>query len=114
MAYLIGLLRSNDPQTHQFLLEECLGLKDQRPLHGDSSTWSTAIGALGRIADQSDAPILVEIARGRRQGTQLEKLFTNPTQRNYLRQEAITALANLGGLDLLDAHTREELASDPA
>lgn len=112
LAYLIGLLRLSDPQTRHFLLEGCLGIKDDTPLH-NWSAWSTAIGALGRISDLSDAPTLVEIASGYRHGVDMRTLFDNDRQRNHIRSEALTALSTLGGPELLDEQIRQRLANDP-
>ncbi|UCC62387.1 MAG: hypothetical protein JSV36_16670, partial [Anaerolineae bacterium] len=116
LAYLIGLLRLRKARAHDFLVEDCLGLDGDRPLP-DWSTWSTAIVALGRIADQSDQGLLAEIAAGRRREVDLGQLFPDETHRTYVRRAAIDALANTGELDTLAAQDRERLATvapDPA
>ena len=113
LAYLIGQLRMNGAQAHDFLVGECMAVKDGRPVH-DWSTWGTAIGALGRSADEADAAILVELAGGSVNGVALQDLFPDLKQRTFLLHEAIAALANFAELDMLDPRVRNQLASNPA
>jgi hypothetical protein len=111
LAYLIGLLRLRDGRAHNFLVRRCLGL-DGREEPKDWSIWATAITALGRLAAAPEAELLAHIAAGRVGTTELEALFPHSAQRNYIRREALAALANQGNLDLWSAEDRSRLAGD--
>jgi hypothetical protein len=113
LAYLIGLLRLRDEKAHDFLLQKCLGLKGEAGSK-DWSTWATAITALGRVAVESDMKLLAEIAAGRAKGRKLQEFFPQEAQRNWVRREAINALANQGDLEVLSPEDRDRLAKEPA
>jgi hypothetical protein len=116
LAYLVGLLRLRDERAHNFLIQECLGLEGGKGTK-DWSTWATAIVALGRIGDESDKELLAGIAAGRSKGPDLQRFFTQEAhqeaERNYVRREAINALANQGDLDVLSPEDRDNLAKEP-
>lgn len=113
LAYLIGLLRLRDARAHNFLVQNCLGLEGEQGSK-DWSTWATAIVALGRIAVEADNKLLTEIAAGRAKGMDLDLLFSQEAQRNYVRREAINALASQGDLEVLSTEERDSLAKEPA
>jgi hypothetical protein len=113
LAYLIGLLRLRDERAHNFLVRECLGLEGKEGSK-DWSTWATAITALGRIAAESDKKLLAEIAAGRAKGKELQEFFPQEAQRNWVRRQAINALANQGDLEVLCPEDRDRLAKEPA
>lgn len=113
LAYLIGLLRLVDTRARDYLVKQCLGI-DGGQGSKDWSTWATAIVALGRIAADSDKKLLAEIASGKAGGVDLKTLFPLDTQRNYVRREAVSALANQGDLDVLTPESRASLAEEPA
>jgi hypothetical protein len=70
--------------------------------------------ALGRVAAESDKKLLAEIASGMAGGVVLEQLFPENAERDYVRREAVNALANQGDLDVLTAGGRASLAGEPA
>jgi hypothetical protein len=45
---------------------------------------------------------------------ELKGFFPQETQRNYVRREAINALANQGDLEVLSREARDSLAKEPA
>ena len=113
LAYLIGLLRLRDEKARNFLLRDCMGLEGEEGPR-EWKIWATAITALGRIASGSDAKLLAEIAAGRAEGRELDEFFPEETERNYVRREAINALANQGDLEVLCPEDRDRLAKEPA
>ncbi|MBN2391317.1 MAG: hypothetical protein JXR84_11355 [Anaerolineae bacterium] len=113
LAYLIGLLRLRDKSAHDFLLQDCLGF-DGKEGSKDWSTWATAITALGRVAVESDMKLLAELAAGRAKGKDLQAVFLQEVQRNYIRREALNALANYGDLVVLCPEDRDCIAKEPA
>jgi hypothetical protein len=70
--------------------------------------------ALGKIADIQNQPLLAEIAKGKYQGMELRQLFADEKERNYIRCEAINALAEIGTLESFDREMRKNLTSDPS
>ena len=102
-----------DRNARDFLVKQCLGLEGGQGSH-DWSTWATAIVALGRIAADSDKKLLAEIASGTAGGVELKQFFPEDTERNYVRREAVNALANQGDLDVLTAGSQASLAGEPA
>ncbi len=113
LAYLIGLLRLRDERAHSFLVQGCLGLDGQEG-PPDWRTWATAITALGRVAAPPDVELLAQVAAGRLGETDLETLFPEAAQRNFVRREALTALASQGNLALWSSDERCRLAAEPA
>jgi hypothetical protein len=113
LAYLIGLLRLREKSAHDFLLQECLGLEGEEGSK-DWSTWATTITALGRLAVESDMKLLAEIAAGRAKDKALPEIFSQEVHCNYIRREAINALANQGNLEVLRPEDRDSIAREPA
>jgi hypothetical protein len=113
LAYLIGLLRLADRRARNFLVRQCLGL-DGGETAADWSLWATAIVALGRIAADAEKHLLAEIASGRVAGVDLQQRFPKDVERNYVRREAINALANQSDLDILTPEGRASITSEPA
>jgi hypothetical protein len=111
LAYLIGLLRLRDERGRNFLVQECLGLEGEEGSK-NWDTWITAIVALGRIGAETDKKLLAEVAAGRLKGIDPKQL--SPAQRDYVRREAINALANQGDLDVLSPEDRDKLAKKRA
>ena len=114
LAYLIGLLRLRSKRARHFLLRDCLGF-DGGQGSRDWSVLATAVRALGRVAGEADTRFLAEIAAGRAAGGQaLDTILTDSVERNYVRREAVNALANQGDLEVLSPEDGRRVAQDPA
>jgi hypothetical protein len=96
LAYLIGLIRAQEPAAHDFLVDHCLSIKDTR-------LWLTAMEALGRLANLEDRQLLVGIAAGNICGQSLDKYFPDAGDRYHIRRKAIEILAEIGDADTAKA-----------
>jgi HEAT repeat protein len=90
LAYLIGLIRAQEPAAHAFLVDHCLRSSDDLPL------WLTAIEALGNLANLDDRQLLTEIAKGTFDGRSLAIFFPDSHHRYHIRRKAIGVLAEIG------------------
>ena len=104
MAYLIGLLRWQEDEAYEFLVNRCLkGTDDIKPA-------AVAIFALGRLANEEYRDLLIAIAAG-----EFEKVLPNLPTDNlkdlaYLQRTAVTALSAVGDLSTV-ATLRERCKS---
>lgn len=107
LAYLIGLLRWQDPTARQFLLVRCM-LETK-----DAALAAVAIDALARLADRRDKPLLERIAMGC-PGAEVMPCFKflSPADQVYLQRKATDALAVVGDAESI-ALLREN-RGDPA
>jgi len=97
LAYLIGLIRAQEPAAHAFLVNHCLkSAKDLR-------LWLTAMEALGRLANLEDRQLLVDIATGNIEGQSLAGFFLDSDDRYHVRRKAIEILAEIGDADTAKA-----------
>ncbi len=116
MAYLIGLIRSQDAADSEFIKDYCLGKSNNFLL------WLTAIQAMGRLGSRDDRQLLEAIAtENKLEGHQhpfLEELplaqrFPKTERRNHIRERAIAMLAEIGDRDsvavLLEAGVDSDL-----
>jgi hypothetical protein len=90
LAYLIGLIRSQEPEAQTFLVEHCL-----RQVH-DTRVWITTIAAIGRLANRDSRQLLQSIARDAFFDQRLEKYIANKRDRIHVRRKALEVLADLG------------------
>ena len=91
LAYLIGLLRWQDPAARQFLRVRCL-LEAE-----DAALAAVAIDALARLADRRDKPVLERIAMGCPDADIMPCfIHLNAEDQVYLQRKATDALANVG------------------
>lgn len=97
LAYLIGLIRAQEPAAHDFLVDHCLSIKDMR-------LWLTALEALGKLANLEDRQLLVDIAAGNICGQSLAEKFPDSGDRDHIRRKAIEVLGEIG-----DANTAKAL-----
>jgi hypothetical protein len=117
LAYLIGLIRSQEAADGEFLKDYCLGETNSLRL------WLTAIKALGRLANRDDRQLVVAIATDNKlEGYQhifLEKMplaqrFPKRKQQIHIRRRAIAVLADIGDQNsvaaLLEAGVDNELS----
>lgn len=107
LAYLIGLLRWQDPAAHQFLLVRCMQEAE------DATLAAVAIDALARLADRRDKPVLERIAMGC-PDAEIMPCFKHlsPADQLYLQRKATDALAAVGDAESI-ALLREN-RGDPA
>ena len=107
LAYLIGLLRWQDPVARQFLLVRCM-LEA-----GDAALAAVAIDALARLADRRDKPVLERIAMGCPDSEFMPCFkYLSPADQVYLQRKATDALAVVGDAESI-ALLREN-RGDPA
>jgi hypothetical protein len=104
MAYLIGLLRWQEPEAYEFLEKRCLKGTE------DIKLAAVAIFALGRLASEQDRDLLIKIAAG-----EFEQVLPNLPTDNlkdlaYLQRTAVTALSGVGDLSTV-ATLRESCKS---
>lgn len=91
LAYLIGLLRWQDPAARQFLRVRCL-LEAE-----DAALAAVAIDALARLADRRDKPVLERIAMGCPDADILPCfIHLSAEDQVYLQRKATDALASVG------------------
>jgi HEAT repeat protein len=90
LAYLIGLIRSQEPEAQTFLVEHCL-----KQVH-DTRVWITAIAAIGRLANRDSRQLLQSIAMDAFFDQRLEEYIANKNDRLHVRRKALEVLADLG------------------
>lgn len=107
LAYLIGLLRWQDPAARQFLLVR--GMLEAE----DATLAAVSIDALARLADRRDKPVLERIAMGC-PGKEIMPCFKHlsPEDQVYLQRKATDALAVVG--DAESVALLRENRGDPA
>jgi hypothetical protein len=107
LAYLIGLLRWQDPVARDFLLVRCM-LEAE-----DTALAAVGIDALARLADRRDKAVLERIAMGC-PGQEIMPCFKHlsPADQIYLQRKATDALAVVGDAESI-ALLREN-RGDPA
>ncbi|MFZ2359005.1 MAG: CHAT domain-containing protein [Anaerolineae bacterium] len=107
LAYLIGLLRWQDPGARQFLLVRCL-LEA-----ADAMLAAVSIDALARLADRRDKPVLERIAMGCPDSDIMPCFkYLSPVDQLYLQRKATDALAVVG--DAESVALLRENRGDPA
>ncbi|UCG22921.1 MAG: hypothetical protein JSW55_12170, partial [Chloroflexota bacterium] len=97
LAYLIGLIRSQEPEAQAFLVEHCL-----KQVH-DTRVWITAIGAIGRLANRDSRQLLENMATDVFSGERLEEYIAKKEDRLHVRRKALEVLADLGDKDSVQA-----------
>ncbi len=101
LAYLIGLLRWQDPAAREFLLVRCIRETE------DAALAAVAIDALARLADRRDKPLLERIAMGC-PDADIMPCFDHLGAQDqvYLQRKATDALAVIGDAESI-ARLRE-------
>jgi len=90
LAYLIGLVRAQEPEAHAFLVGYCLGsTRDMR-------LWLTAIDALGSLGNLEHRQLLAGVALGYFGDQSLDNYFTDEDESYRIRRKAIEVLAEIG------------------
>lgn len=90
LAYLVGLIRSQELEAQNFLVEHCL---KQIP---DARVWITTIASLGRLANRDARQLLVGIAQGRFDEKALTDFIPADADCTHIRRKALEVLADLG------------------
>ncbi len=107
LAYLIGLLRWQDPIARQFLLQR--GMLEAE----DAMLAAVSIDALARLADRRDKPVLERVAMGCPDSDIMPCFkYLSPADQVYLQRKATDALAVVGDAESI-ALLREN-RGDPA
>ena len=107
LAYLIGLLRWQDPMARQFLLQR--GMLEAE----DAMLAAVSIDALARLADRRDKPLLERVAMGCPDSDFMPCFkYLSPADQVYLQRKATDALAVVGDAESI-ALLREN-RGDPA
>jgi HEAT repeat protein len=90
LAYLIGLVRAQEPEAHAFLVGYCLGSSR------DMRLWLTAMDALGSLGNLEHRRLLAGVALGYFGDQSLDDYFTDEDESYRIRRKAIEVLAEIG------------------
>jgi HEAT repeat protein len=90
LAYLIGLVRAQEPEAHAFLVGYCLGSSR------DMRLWLTAMDALGSLGNLEHRQLLAGVALGYFGDQSLDDYFTDQDESYRIRRKAIEVLAEIG------------------
>jgi hypothetical protein len=93
LAYLIGLIRTLDPEAQEYLVDHCLRHS------ADTRLWITTIASIGRLANRYSRQLLVDIASGTFDDQPLTTFVPVPGDCIYIRRKALEVLAELGDRD---------------
>lgn len=107
LAYLIGLIRTLDPEARTYLVDYCLRQSI------NTKIWITAIASLGRLANRDSRQLLIDIAAGRFDDEPLTTFIPEPGECVHIRRNALEVLAELGDRESVQALQAAGLDQDP-
>ena len=106
LAYLIGLIRLQEPEAQTFLVDHCLKKSD------DARVWITAIDSIGQLANRESRIRLERIASGEFGDRSLAERFGKPSDRTHIRRKALEVLAELGDEESIIALRKAKVDQD--